>query len=330
MNIVKGESRTNAKFKSIIDMLSRSEILRPTMPLLALLIIASLIVPEKFWSVSNAKIVLLQVTPLAAIATGEMLVILTGGIDLTPGSALGFTAMISALTYLSTNNFYLSLIVAIFSGLIIGVLNGLLVTKFKIFSFVATLAGLAIWRALTLFISGGKLIYGLQPYEIFALSLGNLIPLGFVMIILVETVIYLLLKKTVFGRYLYAIGSNEEAVRLSGVKADLVKLIAFTLAGLMYGFGGILTIGMAGLAVDPWTGNGFELNAIASCVMGGIMLTGGVGSPVGAFLGSLLLTLLNNILILMGYTEFYIRQIITATVLILAATALSRGLKYVK
>ncbi|WP_434731430.1 ABC transporter permease [Thermogladius sp. KZ2Tp1] len=306
------------------------EILRPILPIFLLIIIGSIMVPEKFLTLTNVKILLMQLTPLAAIATGEMLVILTGGVDLSPGSAQGFTAMLAALIYILTKNFSLAVLAALAMGLVIGAINGVLVTKLKIFSFVATLAGLAIWRAVDLFISGGKLIYGLTPWDIFTYSIADVIPLGFLVIVIVEIAVYIMLQYSILGRYIYAMGSNEEALRLSGVRADLVKFMVFTIAGLMYGLGGVLIIGMSGLAVDPWTARGNELSAIASCVLGGILLTGGEGHPLGAFFGAALLTLISNILILLGYTEYYIQQIITGVILIGAATALSRGLRYVK
>lgn len=327
MNIENTKNTRN--FNKIIEWVKTSDIARPLIPAVGLYIIASLIVPQYFLSPYNQKILLMQVTPLLAIATGEMLVILMGSIDLTPGSAQGVTAMTAALVYSSTGNFGLAILAALLLGAIIGAFNGLLVTKLKIFSFVATLAGLVMWRAIDLWISGGRLIYGLQPFSIFSSAVG-VIPIGFIIMILVNMIIYLLLKYTVYGRYVYAIGGNEEAVRIAGVNADLIKFISFTLAGVMYGIGGIMIIGMSGLAVDPWTAYGYELNAIASCVLGGILLTGGSGHPLGVIFGALLLTLLMNLLVLLGLTQASIQQIVTGFVLIAAATTLARGLRYVK
>lgn len=326
-------SAKNAKNLSILDRVviwvRTSDLAKPIIPVAVLFIVASALAPQFFLSPYNQKILLMQVTPLLAIAMGEMLVMLMGSIDLSPGSVQGVTAMVAALVYITTGNFALAIVLAILLGMIIGAINGMLVTMFKIFSFVATLAGLVIWRAVDLWISGGRLIYGLEPFEIFSTGVG-LVPIGFIIIILINIAIYLLLKYTAYGRYVYAIGGNEEAVVMAGVKVNLIKFTAFTLAGLMYGIGGILTVGMSGLAVDPWTAYGNELNAIAACVLGGILLTGGSGHPLGVIFGAFLLTLLMNILVLLGLTQASIQQIVTGFVLIASATTLVRGLRYVK
>jgi len=316
-------------FNMFLQWIKTSDIARSLIPAISLYVISSVLAPGYFLSPYNQKILLMQITPLLAIATGEMLIILMGSIDLTPGSAQGVTAMAAALVYITTNNFILSIFVALSLGLIIGSINGILVTKLRIFSFVATLAGLVIWRAVDLWISGGKLIYGLKPFEIFSISI-SIVPIGFLIMLSINIIIFILLKYTAFGRYIYGLGSNEEAIRLAGVRADLIKFIAFVISGLIYSIGGILLIGMSGLAVDPWSARGYELNAIAACVLGGIVLTGGSGHPLGVIFGTILLTLLMNILVILGLTEVSIQQIIVGIVLIAAATALSRGLKYVK
>ncbi|MCD6195685.1 MAG: ABC transporter permease [Staphylothermus sp.] len=313
----------------LITWIKTSDLAKPIIPVIGLYIIASLLAPQYFLSPYNQKIILMQVTPLLAIATGEMLIILMGSIDLTPGSSQGVTAMLAALVYITTGNFGLAILSAILLGMLIGSINGILVTKLKIFSFVATLAGLVIWRAVDLWISGGRLIYGLKPFGIFSEAIG-VVPIGFIIMVLINIAVYLLLKHTAYGRYVYAIGGNEEAVRMAGVRVDLIKFISFMLAGLMYGIGGVMIIGMSGLAVDPWTAYGYELNAIATCVLGGILLIGGAGHPLGVIFGAFLLTLLMNLLVLLGLTQASIQQIVTGFVLIAAATTLARGLKYVK
>lgn len=306
------------------------ELSRALIPLILLIIVSIAMSPRYFLNPVNVKVVLMQITPLALIATGEMMIILMGSIDLSPGSAQAATAMLAAMITRSTNNIPLAIASAVGLGTLIGAINGLLVSKLKIYSFVATLAALVIWRSFVIVVSGGKLIYGLTQYEVFTRDYGTYIPVGFVIMILVVVAIYTLLRKTVFGRYIYGIGSNEEAVRLAGIRADLAKFLAFTLAGTLYGLGGVMLISMGGYAVDPWSARGNELNAIASCVLGGIMLTGGSGHPLGGFLGASVLTILSNILVLLGITEIAVQQTVVGIVLIGAATALTRGLRYVK
>jgi ribose transport system permease protein len=306
------------------------ELSRALIPLIILILVSIAMSPRYFLNPVNIKVVLMQITPLTLIATGEMLIILMGSIDLSPGSAQAATAMIAAILTRTTNNLLLAILVAVALGTLIGVINGVLVSKLRIYSFVATLASLVIWRSFVIIVSGGKLIYGLTQYSVFTQDFGTYIPVGFVLTVFIVILIYVLLTKTVIGRYLYGIGSNEEAVRLAGVRADFVKFLAFTIAGTLYGLGGVMLIAMGGFAVDPWSARGNELNAIASCVLGGIMLTGGSGHPLGGLLGASMLTILTNILVLLGVTEIAVQQTVVGIVLIGAATALTRGLRYVK
>uniref|UniRef100_A0A7J3IA15 ABC transporter permease n=1 Tax=Ignisphaera aggregans TaxID=334771 RepID=A0A7J3IA15_9CREN len=316
-----------ARFKHLY---SSYELSRALIPLILLLIASIGMSPQYFLNPMNIKVVLMQITPLALIATGEMLIILMGSIDLSPGSAQAATAMIAAIITRATDNILLAMLAAIALGTTIGVINGILVAKLKIYSFVATLAALVIWRSFVIVVSGGRLIYGLTQYSVFTQDFGTYIPIGFLLAVLIIILIYVLLIKTVFGRYIYGLGSNEEAVRLAGVRADLAKFLAFTIAGALYGLGGVMLIAMGGFAVDPWSARGNELNAIASCVLGGIMLTGGSGHPLGSLLGASMLTILTNILVLLGVTEIAVQQTVVGIVLIGAATALTRGLRYVK
>lgn len=323
-------SQVRSILRAISKSYERHEILRPLLPLVALVIVSTVISPKYFLTPTNVKVVLMQVTPLALIATGEALIILKGSIDLSVGSVQAAAAMTAALITVSTGNVALAALSAIALGTMAGALNGVLVVRFKIYSFVATLAGLVIWRAFVIVISQGKLVYGLSQYAILTNDWGTYVPLGFVIAIMIIAAIYLILSRTVFGRYIYALGSNEEAVRLAGVRADLVKFLSFVVAGALYGIGGVMLIAMGGLAVDPWSAQGNELNAIASSVIGGIPLSGGAGSPLGPLMGAATLTILNNILVLIGVTEIALQQTVVGIVLIAAATSLTRGLRYVK
>ncbi|RLG85244.1 MAG: hypothetical protein DRO39_06100 [Thermoprotei archaeon] len=323
------EPRTNF-LRKFVEFYQTHEIAKPLIPLLLLIAASVALAPHYFLAPMNIKVILMQTTPLALIATGEMLAILMAGIDLSVGSTQAATAMLAAIITKSTGNLGLAVAVAIALGTLVGAINGTLVTKLKIYSFVATLAGLVIWRSFVIIVSGGRLIYGLSEYSVFLNDYGTYIPMGFLLALAVIIGVYLLMTKTTFGRYIYGIGSNEEAVRLAGVRADLVKFLAFTLAGALYGLGGVMLIAMGGFAVDPWSAQGNELNAIASCVIGGIALTGGTGHPLGPLLGAAILTILTNILVLLGVTELATQQIFVGIVLIAAAASLTRGLRYVK
>lgn len=300
-------------------------------PLIALifLIIASSIISREFLTPYNQEILLLQMTPLAMLALGEAIIILMGSIDLSPGSAMALAGTISALSLKAWGfSFEQSILAGILTGMLIGLINGLLVTKARIPSFVATLSMLVAGRGLVLVITGGQSITGLSSYKQLFLSEFAGISIMTYIMILTLIAFYILLRRTSFGLMVYAIGGNEDAFRISGLNADLVKLTSFIIAGLLYGVAGMMMNARLEVAY-PWTGWGYELDAIASCVLGGILLTGGVGNPIGPIIGAYILTLITNILILLGVDPYY-QWVVKGVILALAASALTRGLRYAK
>ncbi|ADY01453.1 ribose ABC transporter, permease protein [Vulcanisaeta moutnovskia 768-28] len=316
--------------RRFLDFYNQQEIARPLIPFIVILIASITLSPQYFLSPSNLKVVLFQSAPITLLALGEGMVIIMGSIDLTPGSVAGLSALITGLVTLSTGNIVLAMTIAVLAGLAVGSINGLLVSKFKVYSFIATLAGLEIWRAVDLTITGGSPIYGLTQYSFFMNDFHTFIPLIFIIALAINLVFWYLLTRTTWGRIIYGIGSNEEAVRLAGTHADLAKFLTFAIAGLLYGLAGVMLVPTGGYVVDPWTAYGYELYAIAAAVLGGIALTGGTGHPIGPFFGALILTILTDILIIMGITQYTIQEIIIGIILIAAAPALTRGLRWVK
>ncbi len=316
--------------RKFLDFYNQQEIARPLIPFIIILVVSIALSPQYFLSPSNLKVVLFQSAPIILLAIGEGIIIIMGSIDLTPGSVAGLSALVTGLVTLSTGNIALAITIAILAGLATGVINGLLVSKFKVYSFIATLAGLEIWRAVDLTITGGSPIYGLTQYSFLMIDFHTFIPLVFMIALAITLIFWYLLTRTTWGRIIYGIGSNEEAVRLAGAHADLAKFLAFTIAGLLYGLAGVMLVATGGYVVDPWTAYGYELYAIAAAVLGGIALTGGTGHPIGPFFGALILTILTDILIIMGITQYTIQEIIIGIILIAAAPALTRGLRWVK
>ena len=332
--VMKGMAGSNEKQKSLLRRFlafyQESDLAKPLIPLIILVAASIALAPRYFLMPMNIKVILMQVTPLALIATGEMFAILMAGIDLSVESAQGLAAMVAALlTIQMGGDIAIPILVAIAAATLVGMINGTIVTKLKVYSFVTTMATYAIFRAVILIIAN-KPIWGLHQYEPFKYDYGTYIPIGFVMALLVIFGVYFLMTRTTFGRIVYGLGSNEEAIRLAGIRADLVKFLAFTIAGVLYGLGGVMLIPMTGEAVDPWSAYGNMLYAIASCVIGGIALTGGVGHPLGPLMGAFILVILTNILNILGITTIAAQQIIIGLVLIGAAASLTRGLKYVK
>ena len=246
-----------------------------------------------------------QVSVIGIVSLGEMLVILTGGIDLGVGSLVGFTGMIAA--GLQHNNIG---VVPSFGGpLLIGALTGLvvgvLVTRGHIPSFVATLGVLAGLQGATLVFSNAQPITGLKD-DFRAIGTGYVgaIPVPILIYAAAIVATGILLSRTSFGRGLYAIGGNESAARLSGIRVDLFKTLVFVISGLGAALGALILTARLNSG-QPNSGQGYELDAIASVVIGGTSLSGGRGTVLGTLAGALLIGVLSNGLVLMNVSPYY-------------------------
>ncbi|MEM1683437.1 MAG: ABC transporter permease [Desulfurococcaceae archaeon] len=314
------------RFKKIIY---THELAGPLTALVILFIVSSILSPH-FLTFHNQIVLLLMYVPLATLALGETLIILMGSIDLSPGSVMGLVAVGTAylIVYMKMPVHY-AVIFGILIGLLCGFINGVLVTKAKLPSFVTTLSMLLAARGVIFIVTGGYSITGgdLTRLGVLVRSFYSL-PLLVWIFIFLTPIYYFLLKRTTIGLYIYAIGGNEEAVRVSGVNANIVKITAFTLASLFYAISGLFVLGQLQSGYS-YIGQGYELNAIASCVLGGISLAGGSGSPLDPLVGAYILTLLQNILILLGINPYY-QWVLTAVVLVAAGAALTRGIRYAK
>lgn len=284
--------------------------------LLILCLVITIITP-RFLSVGNIKNVLTQVSVNAVIAIGMSFVILTGGIDLSVGSILAVSAAAAASIMKSTGNIYLAIIVALAIGCFIGVVNGVLISKGKIQAFIVTLATMTIFRGVTYVYTNGTPISGLgQNFS----GIGNKtilgLPIPVVIMVVVFGIAFYVLSQTRYGRYLYALGGNEDSARLSGINTDKVKTLVYVISGATAALSGIIVTSRIGSA-SPNAGVGFELDAIAAVVVGGTSLSGGEGSVVGTIIGALIIGVLNNGLNLINVSPFY-QAIVKGLVILLA------------
>ncbi|MCX5539113.1 ribose ABC transporter permease [Paraburkholderia sp. CNPSo 3076] len=298
-------------------------------PFVALLIIsvALSIVSRDFLTVDNLLNVMRQASINAMIAFGMTLVILLGGIDLSAGSVLALSSVIIA-TLLSAGT---PAIVATFAGLVAGGLmgfaNGLVISKGKVAPFIATLGSMTVLRGLALVVSNGSPISSFNS-DFFSLLGGGyvarLVPIPVVLMLVMFGMFWVLLRKTVFGRHIYATGGNAESAKLSGVKVDRIQLWVYTIAGVMSALAGVVLTSRLNSA-QPTAGTGYELDAIAAVVLGGTSLTGGRGWIFGTLVGALLIGVLNNGLNLLDVSSFY-QQVIKGIVILLAVL-IDRGNK---
>ncbi len=276
----------------------------------------------KFASHTNLMNILTQISINTGIAVGMTFVILLGGIDLSVGSVLALCTVVAGLTI--TNPalpveaaIFLAVIASIAVGIVCGLFNGFVSERWKIHSFVVTLGMLNIARGAALQISDSRTIF-MFPDAFSKLGAQTMfgVPIIFVMALSLVIIASVVLKKTVFGRLIYAIGNNEEAVRLSGHNTRRYKIAAYVICGACVGVAGILYMLRLNIA-SPILGVGFELNAIAAVVIGGTSMMGGKGSLIGTFLGASIIGVLNNGLLLLGMGDFA-RQIVTGLIIIVA------------
>ena len=280
------------------------------------------IIAPRFASYANFTNILTQISINTVISVGMTFVILLGGIDLSVGSVLALSTIVAGLTITHKalpvgGAILLAVAASVVVGALCGLFNGFVSTRWKIHSFVVTLGMLNIARGAALQISDSRTIFSFPAvFNRFGTETVFGIPIIFIMALALVILGSFVLNKTVFGRMLYAIGNNEEAVRLSGHNTSVYKIAAFTLCGASVGVAGIMYMLRLNMA-SPILGVGFELNAIAAVVIGGTSMMGGKGSLIGTFLGASIIGVLNNGLLLLGIGDFA-RQIVTGLIIVAA------------
>lgn len=298
-------------------------------PFIALLVIAVglSIVSHNFLTVDNLLNVMRQASINALIAFGMTLVILLGGIDLSAGSVLALSSVIIASLLTSGMPAGLATLAGLVAGGLMGLVNGLVISKGKVAPFIATLGSMTVLRGLALVLSNGSPLSSFNS-DFFSLLGGGyvarLVPIPVVLMLVMFAIFWLLLRKTVFGRHIYATGGNAESAKLSGVKVDRIQLYVYTISGVMAALAGVVLTSRLNSA-QPTAGTGYELDAIAAVVLGGTSLTGGRGWIFGTLVGALLIGVLNNGLNLLDVSSFY-QQVIKGGVILLAVL-IDRGNK---
>lgn len=291
----------------------------------------------KFLTLDNLLNVLRQISINTIVALGMTFVIITAGIDLSVGSIVALSAVIctgvmkKGITVFGHTllappsvgvGVLLGMLIGLLLGAFLGLVNGFFITKFAMPPFVVTLAMMTIARGLAFIYTEGFPISELPNVFVY-LGAGYLgpFPLPVIIMLLLALLMHYILTRTAFGRYVFAIGGNEEAARLSGIDINKVKLVVYTLSGFLAALAGIILAARLGSG-DPKTGYMYELNAIAAVVLGGTSLSGGKGNIAGTFIGALLIGIIDNGLVLMRVSTFY--QYVVKGAIILAAVLLDK------
>ena len=271
-----------------------------------------------FFNPLNIINVIRQVSIIGVMAVGMTLVILLGLIDLSVGSIVAFAGIIAAGFQVKWGgSLFLSLVIPLLVGAGIGYFNGYVSTKGGIHPFLVTLGSMSIFRGATLLIAQGKPISGMSPAFRF-IGAGMIGPIPFPVILFLGCVIIfgIMLRRTVFGRYIYAIGGNQEAALLSGIMVDRVKILTYTILGTLSGLSALILTSRLNSG-ELVAGQGYELDVIASVVIGGTSMMGGEGGVYGTLIGALLIGVISNGLNLLGVQPYW-QMMVKGTIIILA------------
>lgn len=294
--------------------------------LILLIIFFSIMSPSVFPTWSNAKGILLATAVNGVLALGVTFVIITAGIDLSVGTTMTFTAVMAGLIITNWGlPVWMGVLGAILAGALAGSTNGVLIAKMKIPPFIATLGMLYVTRGLALVLSDLRPIYFTGTPSFQKIAMGSVteriipgfdLPNAVLILFGAAIVASIILNRTILGRYTFALGSNEEATRLSGVTVDRWKIMVYMLSGAFAGLGGVIMASRLNSA-QPALGAGYELDAIAAVVIGGTSLSGGDGSILGTIIGAFVISVLTNGLRILSVPQEW-QMVVTGIVVVLA------------
>ena len=294
--------------------------------LIALIVIFSVLKPDAFFTTDNIIGILQSTTVIGVLAIASTFIIITSGIDLSVGVLMTFCAVMAGVLMVNLGlPMWIGVPGAVLVGALCGTVSGLAITKLRVPPFIATLGMMMLLKGASLIITQTRPIYFNDVEGFDAISLGSVlsdlvpglpIPNGVLIMFIVAVVSAVVLNKTALGRYTFALGSNEEAVRLSGVNVDRWKVIIYAFSGGICGIAGLLIASRLNSA-QPALGQGYELDAIAAVVIGGTSLSGGVGTILGTIIGAFIMSVLINGLRIMSVAQEW-QMVLTGLIIILA------------
>jgi len=293
------------------------------LPVLIPLAVGLHLMTGKFLSVNNLSIVMQQASINIVLAAGMTFVILTGGIDLSVGSTLAAAAMGAVIMSLVPGLGWLGILAGLGIGLIFGLANGALIAFLALPPFIVTLGSLTAVRGVARLMGDDTTVFNANlPFAVLGNGSVFGIPILAIIAFFVIVLSWFILRRTVLGTWIYAVGGNQEAARLTGIKVSLVLLFVYGMSGLLSGLGGVMSAARLYAANGLQLGQAYELDAIAAVILGGTSFVGGVGSIWGTLIGALIIAVLSNGLILTGVSDIW--QFIIKGLVIIAAVALDR------
>ena len=296
------------KAKSINDIVTR--ITRNSTALigcvLLLLLVAATILSPYFLTIFNLQSLMRDIALIGLVAIGQSLLLLIGELDLSVSTVASLSGILGGLLMTKAGfNPYLSFLIGLMAGAFFGFVNGMLVTRLKLSSMVTTIGMQGVYGGITLVITKGQAVTQI-PDAIFFIGKGNLgpVPIPFIVTLIVVIAALVFATKTKTGRYLYAIGNSKPAARILGIKVDNIRVLSFAIMGFLAALAGMLSVARLGSA-QAAVGTTWPMNSIAASVIGGVLLTGGVGNPLGAFIGAAIISVISNVIVLVGVNIYW-------------------------
>ena len=295
--------------------------------ILLLEIVLFTLLSARFFRFSNAISILRQVSVTGISAMGMFMIILLGDIDLSVGAMYAFIGVVSALIFRATESAALAIVAALGMGTLIGLVNGVITAKFKIPAFITTLAMMSVCSGFAYIITKGTPIGVTDPSFTLLGSgyIAGVIPLPIIFMLIVLALGWFMMYKTRFGRHIYACGGNAQAAKWSGINADRIKIIVFTIAGFLNGFAAIVLAGRLGGGL-PSAGDGSEMDVITAVVLGGTSMSGGRGKLWGVVLGVLIIGVLTVGLTMIGVSTYW-QKVIKGVIIVVAVIIDTKGSK---
>jgi hypothetical protein len=302
---------------SILNIFKRSNMTAIGMVLIIMFVIACIGSPY-FLDVYNIQSLLRDLAIIGMIGIAQSLLLLVGELDLSVGKIATLCGILSGMLMIYAKiNPWLALICGLIFGIFFGLLNGLIITKLKLNSMVATIGMQGVYGGINLVLTKGKAITGI-PEQIQFLGKGSLgiVPMPFIFCIIVLVLVLFLVKKTKTGRYIYAIGNSREAATILGIKVDQIRVFIYVVVGLISSLAGLLYVCRLGSAQST-LGESWPMNSIAASVIGGVSLNGGIGNPAGALIGAAIISIISNMIVLFGVNAYW-QQAVSGIVVVLA------------
>lgn len=312
-------SENNKKPSALKGLLS-NKLFTITAILVIMIVIASVISPY-FLTEYNLQSVIRDLAFIGIIAIGQSCLLLLGELDLSVGAIASLCGVLGGMMMVNLGwNPWLSLIICLLAGFVFGALNGVIITKLKLNAMVVTIGMQGVYSGINLVLTKGKAITKV-PDVIYFLGTGTVlkVPVPFLFTILVLILVVFIIKKTSFGRYVYAIGNSRDAANILGIKTDNVRILVYAMLGCLSSLAGILMVARLG-ASQPSIGTNWPMNSIAASVIGGLSLTGGIGNPAGALVGAAIIMLIQNMIVLVGVNVYW--QTAVSGIVVVAAIAI--------